>query len=568
MADPNNSNYDSTQMKVVWSDKQPTVSNWVVPRPTNSVIDVPLNYSTLEEALTNSLSGDIVQVHPGYYTLTSNVTVPDGVALRISPGTSVTFDGYYKLRIEGRLEANGATFTRSSGQWYGIEFYNGDSDGTLYGCTIENALYGIFAYNTEIPISHCTIQNNSTGVYASCYGAAMAWNLIEENSPYGIYCANYGDPNLTPSNILRINEWAVHGDGTSQPYLGSYIGYNSLYWNDYYDVYSDYGGTILALGNWWGDYPPYPFVSANVDYAGALDIDPNGWARSAAKPSSPPKSARGPEPVETQDTSGMSELDAAYALLLKGQEQDALTAFQSLGSRYSKSFVGSKALVFLFRLQTKRGQDVKSMLTAAASQYPNTRSAWTAQHLLIGQMLKDGNAKMALEMAEQLVSVADTTIAKLALYDAGNICWSREDDKPRAVEHFTALKNRFPDDPLSISAMVTMGEEVKGPSKQSSQSLNLPLDEFTLLVNYPNPFNPSTTLEYQLPEEGNVKLAVFDVLGRQVAELASGMQQKGSYSVRWDATSVASGLYYARFTIIYGIGNVRFTKINKLLLMK
>jgi flagellar hook assembly protein FlgD len=71
-----------------------------------------------------------------------------------------------------------------------------------------------------------------------------------------------------------------------------------------------------------------------------------------------------------------------------------------------------------------------------------------------------------------------------------------------------------------------------------------------------------------LPEEANVKLAVFDVLGRQVAELASGVQQKGYYSVTWDGTSVASGVYYARFTIIDGIGNVRFTKINKLLLMK
>ncbi len=145
---------------------------------------------------------------------------------------------------------------------------------------------------------------------------------------------------------------------------------------------------------------------------------------------------------------------------------------------------------------------------------------------------------------------------------------NRVDDKPRAVEHFTALKKRFPDDPLSISAMVTMGEEVKVPSKQSSQSMNLPLDEFTLLANYPNPFNPSTALGYQLPEEANVKLAVFDVLGWQVAELASGVQQKGYYSVTWDGTSVASGVYYARFTIIDGIGNVRFTKINKLLLMK
>lgn len=92
--------------------------------------------------------------------------------------------------------------------------------------------------------------------------------------------------------------------------------------------------------------------------------------------------------------------------------------------------------------------------------------------------------------------------------------------------------------------------------------------EFRLEQNYPNPFNPATTIDYQLPTAGTVTLAVFDVLGRRVVELASGIRQPGYYSLRWDATSLASGIYYARFTVTDEAGRLQFTKVNTLVLMK
>ena len=56
--------------------------------------------------------------------------------------------------------------------------------------------------------------------------------------------------------------------------------------------------------------------------------------------------------------------------------------------------------------------------------------------------------------------------------------------------------------------------------------------------------------------------------GRRVAELASGVQHAGYYSRWWDALSVASGVYYARFIVSDEIGGVQYAKVNKLLLMK
>ncbi|NQT62958.1 MAG: T9SS type A sorting domain-containing protein [Candidatus Marinimicrobia bacterium] len=68
---------------------------------------------------------------------------------------------------------------------------------------------------------------------------------------------------------------------------------------------------------------------------------------------------------------------------------------------------------------------------------------------------------------------------------------------------------------------------------------------------YPNPFNPSTTIEYELPEQAKVSLAIYDVTGREVQTLVTKSQVAGSYQATWDGTDqscnqVAAGMYFAR----------------------
>lgn len=76
---------------------------------------------------------------------------------------------------------------------------------------------------------------------------------------------------------------------------------------------------------------------------------------------------------------------------------------------------------------------------------------------------------------------------------------------------------------------------------------------FTLEGNYPNPFNPSTVIRYSLPEAAVISLRVFDILGREVAVLADGMEPAGEHETIWNGldnggASVPSGVYYCRLS--------------------
>jgi hypothetical protein len=67
-----------------------------------------------------------------------------------------------------------------------------------------------------------------------------------------------------------------------------------------------------------------------------------------------------------------------------------------------------------------------------------------------------------------------------------------------------------------------------------------------LYQNYPNPFNPSTTMRFELPEAAEVKLAVYDILGREVSVLVNERKIAGSYELKFDASGLSSGVYFYR----------------------
>ena len=86
--------------------------------------------------------------------------------------------------------------------------------------------------------------------------------------------------------------------------------------------------------------------------------------------------------------------------------------------------------------------------------------------------------------------------------------------------------------------------------------------EYQLLQNFPNPFNPSTIISYQLPARGNVTLKVYDVLGNEVATLVDEYREEGKYEVEFDGRNLASGLFF------YKLQAGSFVETKKMVLIK
>jgi hypothetical protein len=92
-------------------------------------------------------------------------------------------------------------------------------------------------------------------------------------------------------------------------------------------------------------------------------------------------------------------------------------------------------------------------------------------------------------------------------------------------------------------------------------------DGYNLVQNYPNPFNPTTKIDYGLPEASNVRLIIYDILGREVTTLVNGVQEPGYKSITWNGTNafgknVGAGMYF------YLIQAGEFRQAKKMVLLK
>lgn len=118
-----------------------------------------------------------------------------------------------------------------------------------------------------------------------------------------------------------------------------------------------------------------------------------------------------------------------------------------------------------------------------------------------------------------------------------------------------------------FDSISTHSQALVATASAGTQQSQLPT-VFALHQNFPNPFNPATELRFDLPEAGNVSLVLYDVLGREVANLVSGYHEGGYHRATWNASGQASGVYFARFSVINGGGVVAYTKVNKLMLVR
>jgi len=139
-----------------------------------------------------------------------------------------------------------------------------------------------------------------------------------------------------------------------------------------------------------------------------------------------------------------------------------------------------------------------------------------------------------------------------------------------------AFNNNTSSNPFTLTAPgpgnYTVNAGHAGPLRWDSASVSITVTEvgenpsnpaaFKLFDNYPNPFNPSTTFKYSLPEASFTSLKIYDAIGNEVAVLVDELKSAGTHQIKFNAVGLSSGIYY--YTIQAG----SFSETRKLVLMK
>jgi parallel beta-helix repeat protein len=614
-----------TYVYEVWDESGQTYYGWYPTTPGNVVFAY-----TVHGMPVFHYSGNIPSsTWYGYCIVDGSVTVNSGATLTINSGTIVSFTNGTSLTVNGVLNAQGTesqriTFDRSgtSGTWDRIKL-NASGNSTIAYCNIYHASTGIYLYNSSYPKIHHNIisGNTSYGIdcnssspvlyYNTITGSTWGLNCYSYSSPYVVYIQN--PPNCCPGpghNIIKQNGTGISASYTSQPYLGQYSpdygGYNCVHDNTGYEISAGYTLTIMAERTWWNRVPPtYPNYYWSGDfhtYQSSIDYDPVGMTNDPnncqyqgsihENPPIAPASVVGSPLLKVtsnenntpsnQAFSSDDELKELLTLEMEGKLEEAIYLYIQRFNQETNSEIKKYVLARLAECYLKAGMlegsrnltgkdfidflnnDVRQKLSKTDEIYATTLEV---ENLFL---IRNGNYDKAIANFSTIRSDFSNNkeTHKNALFNLGYLYYSLLNNPVKAKEYFDELRAKYPDDEVTLNATLLTEETPDSTrEKEALASSEVPNND-ALLGNYPNPFNPTTAISYQLSAVSNVSLKVYDILGREVATLVDEMKEAGDYTASFDGSKLSSGIYFTRFVVKPQDGNKPFVQVKKMLLMK
>jgi hypothetical protein len=181
----------------------------------------------------------------------------------------------------------------------------------------------------------------------------------------------------------------------------------------------------------------------------------------------------------------------------------------------------------------------------------NSKVSGYAKRFMVDYFRDQKDFDKAMLTADEILTEekTDTSLITDALYAKGLMLSHELNEPAKALECFMSIVKNYKSSPVVMFAeneLNLLGYKVEKDEKEEVTVI----DKSQLSIsNHPNPFNPSTTIRYNLPQDGKVAIRIFDILGRQVAELVNEYKQAGSYSVLWSGkdgfgSEVSSGVYF------------------------
>jgi parallel beta-helix repeat protein len=577
--------------------------NYEISEVVSGKIWIIANNGSFSDVL-NPGSGKLYTIGPatwaGTKSVTGTATVASGAVLTVSPGASVTIRNSAALLVNGQLSAVGTSSQRitfdflapSSTAGNGIAFASGSSGSTISYCRVLRADRGIYENGVSINVTNSAIDSCTNGIYLynssptvqnnSMYGNTYAgisltassptlYNNYIQNNQYGVHCITssnpqFGNGSTQGKNNITGNSYGVFCWDNSFPMLGRNSplngGYNNLV-NALWNVYNMSGYPNYANNNWWGTTNPANF---KINGTGTVLYDP--YLTSSVNIPAPPLSKSGVNVYASNDSDipMLSELDTAYQLIAANRLIEARKICLNLVTNYPDDGVSGIALNLL--RETYQVSDVASVKDVYLSLFNSKEK--NNLYAMAGLILADIDKENRLSLIDDVINAyKNYAVVELALFDKFVYYYFEKQDRGNALAISKALDGMFPSSQGAVEAHRILGDESAVNKDQNPKSSNdQTVSEYALLGNYPNPFNPSTTIRFGLPTAGNVSLIVYDVLGREVTTLVRGTLDAGYHTATWNALSVASGVYFARLTVTNEFGRIAFNKVTKLLLMK
>jgi hypothetical protein len=484
------------------------------------------------------------------YHINGEITIPNGETMTIEPGVEVVFSGNYKFNVQGRILAIGTesdtivftindttgfhNLTIPDGGWGGIRFINtpsnNDSSKIIY-CKLQ---YGkantgegnydrwggaLCAKINKLLVSHCLFRNNT------CYKTNI-------NETGGGAIAIVGNP---------VIEFCEFSENTSS-FGGAMLIWGSdlypLIRNNYFHHNQGHGS--INIGSWGGSNTSPVLINniiANNNSNGLIDANGHGIVHI---------SNGGGNTVFINNTIvNNSCTGSGGAVFINYKAATSLLINNIIyGNEPSQvNLLTPSSLSFLNCLVEGGKEGFTGAAFTGTYQYNIDRDP---------MFVNAANNDFHLMDSSPCISQgADSVEVNGTWYYTPS---SDIESNPRPNPYGTA-----PD----IGACESDSGHVFIPVPSAIERLVLSPSEFQLYQNYPNPFNPTTSITYTLSRKAQVKLTVYDLLGREVAVLVNEAKPAGAHQVKFNAAKLSSGVYLYRIQTGEG-----FMQTRKLMILK
>ena len=468
--------------------------------------------------------------------------------------------------------------------YYGVRVYR--SLVKIKSCDVyNNNYYGISCnYSSDIDLIGNHIYNNGgRGISSSSNNLVELYgNVIESNSGEGIFTAS-GDI----IHIGKVYTWGsystIRDNGSHEVYAStSYpnsveISVASIHDNDAnYEIYNGSGNlTIYAQSVYWNDdrddgdaYPcAQTYGQVNIMpsvYCGLPDGTMEPWENWEGQP----RTAGSPigkisAPTLTSDREWFLDPDIPDA--------EKIEIGKNIISANPKSAEAKEALRHLYSIvrsdyrENKLGEKGKffDYLQAIQGKYSNSEIGKRALRYMIYWKMLEGDDETAIKLSNKalklftaeehndiLTNLAITHTHRGELKEAKSILNELKARCSADDELVQLVSEDISDVEWQIAEGIWEQDKTGKPlPPPEDQPVATAPDEFAFSANYPNPFNPITTITFSLPEASQVKTEVYDLTGRCVAVLCDRSYPAGTYSVQFDGSALASGIYIIRSQI-------------------